>query len=149
MPDIAPSVAPSGNIADPIPLLATKLRVPRVRAGLVQRPHLLDQLCRSFDRPITLISAPAGFGKSTLLAHWIAECKTPASEWKLPVPLEVACAPRWCWLALDEDDNDPVRFWRYAVAAFNTVMPGIGEGARSLLRSTSQTTSGQSSVAWL
>jgi len=149
MPDIAPSVAPSGNIADPIPLLATKLRVPRVRAGLVQRPHLLDQLCRSFDRPVTLISAPAGFGKSTLLGHWIAECRTPASEWKLPVPFEAACAPRWCWLALDEGDNDPVRFWRYAVAAFNTVVPGIGEGVRSLLRSTSQTSSGQSGAAWL
>jgi LuxR family maltose regulon positive regulatory protein len=149
MADIEPSAPSRGTLADPLPLLATKLRVPRVRAGLVRRPHLLDLLCRSFDRPVTLISAPAGFGKSMLLAHWIAECRTLPAEGMLSQASPLPCAPRWCWLALDDDDNDPVRFWRYAVAAFNAVAPGAGEEARSLLRSTAQTASGQSGPAWL
>ena len=101
------------------PLLETKLYVPRWRTGLVSRPRLIDRLDKGTERKLTLVSAPAGFGKSTVLAEWVAG--TPASE-----------RPA-AWVSLDQNDNDPALFWAYFIAALQTVRPGVGENALSLL----------------
>jgi LuxR family maltose regulon positive regulatory protein len=107
-----------------IPLLTTKLYVPPLRPNLVPRPRLIERLeeGRRQGHRLTLISAPAGFGKTTLLSEWIA------GEDRLVA-----------WLSLDEADNDPVRFWAYVVAALHTV-PGfaeadIGEEAVAMFKS--------------
>jgi LuxR family maltose regulon positive regulatory protein len=103
------------------PLLETKLRVPRRRRGLVARPRLTERLDRGAESALTLVSAPAGFGKTTLLTEWLAA--TPAG------------ARSAAWLSLDERDNDPALFWTYLVAALQTVAPGTGADALALLQS--------------
>lgn len=128
-------VSAGGDPAAGIPLLATKLRAPRARPGLLQRPHLLKLLLRSLDRPVCLVSAPAGFGKTSLLSGW---CASAAGG---------DC--RLAWLTLDEGDNDPVRFWSYAAAALGAAQPGVGEGVRALLRSVAQAPAGQAGFGWL
>ena len=94
------------------PLLETKLHVPRRRRGLVPRPRLSERLSRGAESTLTLVSAPAGFGKTTLLAEWLA---TAAAE-------ERSAA----WLSLDQRDNDPALFWTYLIAALQTAAPGVG-----------------------
>src|SRR5262249_14769149 len=94
------------------PLLATKLRVPLPRAHLVPRSRLLKRLERGTEFPLTLVSAPAGFGKTTLLAEWLVERRMP-------------CA----WLALEVRDNEPMRFCSYLLAALQQVHPALGVGA--------------------
>jgi LuxR family transcriptional regulator, maltose regulon positive regulatory protein len=101
------------------PLLATKLYVPKPRRGLVARPRLSERLSRGFDSKLTLVSAPAGFGKSTLLAEWLASAGAGAHS--------VA------WLSLDQADNQPVTFWTYVVSALRKVVPGVGASALSML----------------
>src|SRR3954451_2106893 len=103
----------------PTRLLATKLHVPVSRNQLVSRPRLLDRLGPL--RALTLVSAPAGFGKTTLLAEWMAH--------------NGRCEPdvRVAWLSLDDGDNDPSRFLAYVVAALQTLDPGVGNQALSLL----------------
>jgi LuxR family maltose regulon positive regulatory protein len=91
------------------PLLETKLYVPPVRQEFVSRPRLLEQLDLGLERRLILISAPAGFGKTTLLSEWIARNGQPVA-----------------WVSLDKDDNDPARFWAYVVAALQTVVPALG-----------------------
>jgi LuxR family maltose regulon positive regulatory protein len=103
------------------PLLETKLHVPRWRRGLVARPRLTDRLSRGAESALTLVSAPAGFGKTTLLAEWLAAA--PADGRSV------------AWLSLDQRDNDPALFWTYLVAALKTAAPGVGAGALSLLQS--------------
>lgn len=98
------------------PILTTKLYRPRTRADLVARPQLLDKLAAAARRPLTLISAPAGFGKTTLLAAWLEER-----------------GGRVAWLSLDEGDNDPIRFWTYCLAALQTVEPTLGVDLRPVL----------------
>jgi LuxR family transcriptional regulator, maltose regulon positive regulatory protein len=105
----------------PSPLLATKLHIPRPRPGNVARPRLQERLDRIFESKLTLISAPAGFGKSTLLGEWLAAA--PRDERLV------------AWLSVDEADNEPLTFWTYLIAALQTVAPGIGDGALSLLES--------------
>ncbi|MBN2389073.1 MAG: hypothetical protein JXR84_00020 [Anaerolineae bacterium] len=112
------------------PLLKTKLYIPHVRPGLVPRPRLLERLDEgtqsegfakqsiSFVRKLTLISAPAGFGKTTFLANWINQTNR-----------------RVAWLSLDAEDNDPVRFWFYLIAALQTVRAGIGQAGLAELQS--------------
>lgn len=100
------------------PILATKLWLPPLQSGLVSRPQLLARLHNHLNCQLTLISAPAGFGKTTLLAAWIAQ--TDAD---------------FAWLSLDEYDNDPVLFLRYLVSALQTVEVGLGDTAVSLLNS--------------
>ena len=100
------------------PLLATKLYMPRLRPNMVSRPRLIERLSAGLHRKLTLISAPAGFGKSTLV-----------SEWTLGLGRPVA------WLSLDEGENDPTRFLTYLVAALQTIAPTIGEGALGALQS--------------
>ncbi|MBU0495132.1 MAG: LuxR C-terminal-related transcriptional regulator [Chloroflexi bacterium] len=106
----------------PIRLLATKLYVPPLRSESVPRPRLLDRLEAGLRRApgVVLVSAPAGYGKTTLLSEWHA---SPRGR---DVPL--------AWVLLDEQDNDPVRFWSYVLAALEKVHPGIGGGARTLLQ---------------
>jgi len=101
------------------PLLETKLHVPRWRRGLVARPRLSERLSRGADSALTLVSAPAGFGKTTLLAEWLAAA--PADGRSV------------AWLSLDQRDNDPALFWTYLVAALKTAASGVGAGALSLL----------------
>ena len=104
----------------PAALLETKFYVPRPRRGLVPRPRLGGRLDRGAGSRLTLVSAPAGFGKTTLLAEWLAA--GPAGGRLV------------AWLSLDRGDNDPASFWAYVIAALRTVAAGIGESALALLR---------------
>ncbi len=90
------------------PILATKLFIPPPRPGSVIRRRLLERLDEGLHRKLTLISAPAGFGKTTLSSEWLARCGQPVA-----------------WLSLDEGDNDPVRFLAYLVAALQTISAGL------------------------
>src|SRR5665811_1310300 len=103
------------------PLLETKFHVPRGRRGLVARPTLRERLSRGAESALTLVSAPAGFGKTTLLTEWLGAA---ASDGRSAA-----------WLSLDQRDNDPVLFWTYLVAALKTASPEVGAGALSLLQS--------------
>src|SRR6476619_5345038 len=103
------------------PLLETKLHIPRWRRSLVARPRLSERLSRGAESSLTLVSAPAGFGKTTLLTEWLAVA---------------AADERYvAWLSLDQRDNDPALFWTYLVAALNTAAPEVGAGALSILQS--------------
>ena len=104
-------------------LLATKLYIPPIRPELVPRPRLIERLNEGLGRKLTLVSAPAGFGKTTLVAEWLAVCE------RLEPKVRAA------WLSLDEGDNDPARFLAYMIAALRTVEANIGKGALSALQS--------------
>ena len=108
----------------PAPLLETKLYLPRPRAGLVPRPRLSETLDAGAAAKLLLVSAPAGFGKTTLLAEWLAA--GPAA------PADERSA---AWLSLDRGDNDPASFWTYLIAALRTMAPGVGENELALLAS--------------
>jgi len=97
-------------------LLGTKFYIPPARPNRVPRPRLIEQL--NIPRPLALIAAPAGFGKTTLLSDWI--------------PQSQHCVT---WLSLDEDDNDPIRFWSYVVTALQKLRTNLGEDALALLQS--------------
>ncbi len=101
------------------PVMATKLYVPKLRAGLVARPRLRERLRRGAESRLTLLSAPAGFGKTTLLAEWLTE--TAAQDRTV------------AWLSLDPEDNEPAAFWTCVVTALRTAVPGAGSGALELL----------------
>ena len=94
-------------------LLTTKLYVPSVRPNVVSRPRLVERLNEglTLGRKLTLVSAPAGFGKTTLLSEWVDNCGRPVA-----------------WLALDSGDNDPARFLAYLIAALQTIEGDIGAG---------------------
>jgi LuxR family maltose regulon positive regulatory protein len=98
------------------PLLATKLYIPPVRSELVSRPRLIERLHAGVDHKLTLVSAGAGFGKTTLVAEWLNRVERPCT-----------------WLSLDQGDNDPVRFVTYLIAALQKVDEGLGQAALSLL----------------
>ncbi len=104
----------------PAPILATKLYLPPPRPGIVPRPRLVERLNEGFSasRKLTLISAPAGFGKTTLASEWLAVSQRPVA-----------------WLSLDEGENDPTRFVTYLIAALQSVKAGIGEGLQAVLQS--------------
>src|SRR5512135_1582432 len=115
----------------PPPILATKLYIPPPRPRVVLRPRLIERLNESLQRAagITLISAPAGFGKTTLVSEWIAALTpgpSPAGRWE---------TVRVAWLSLDEGDNDPTRFLTYLVAALQTIAPNVGAGVLGVLQS--------------
>ena len=105
----------------PQALLTTKLRIPRRRPNLVARPRLREILAAGEGRPLTLVSAPAGFGKTTLLAEWLEA--------------RAAGGRTVAWVSLDETDNDPARFLTYLITALQNVEEGIGEGVIATLRS--------------
>jgi LuxR family maltose regulon positive regulatory protein len=93
-----------------IPLLRTKLHRPPVTTDHLHRPRLLDQLDQDRSQPLTLVSAPAGYGKSTLVACWQKSCGVPGA-----------------WVSLDETDNDLRLFLSYFLAAIQTLFPEIGK----------------------
>ena len=97
-------------------LLATKLYVPGTQPGFVARPRLIERLDEGLARGLLLVCAPAGFGKTSLLADWARRSGLPVA-----------------WLSLDEGDNDPARFWRHVVAALDRARPGIAEQVAPLL----------------
>jgi LuxR family maltose regulon positive regulatory protein len=101
-------------------LLTTKLYFPPVRSSLVSRPRLVERLQTGLQGPLTLISAPAGYGKTTLM-----------SEWRAGVGYDYPTT----WFSLDDDDNDSTRFLTYIIAALATLKPGFGEIALGWLQS--------------
>jgi LuxR family maltose regulon positive regulatory protein len=108
------------------PLLETKLHVPAGRRGLVPRPRLSERLSHGAESALTLISAPAGFGKTTLLTEWLST-----------VPAEGRSV---AWLSVDQRDNDPALFWTYVVTALQAAEPAVGAGALALLQSAQSST---------
>ncbi|MEJ2353292.1 MAG: hypothetical protein P8Y03_26200 [Anaerolineales bacterium] len=117
-------------------LLATKLYIPPIRPELVSRLRLIERLNaglptrgglsrtpNAFSRALTLVSAPAGFGKTTLVSEWVH------AMGRVSPPIAVA------WLSLDESDNDPTRFLAYLIAALRTIEASIGKGVLSALQS--------------
>jgi ATP/maltotriose-dependent transcriptional regulator MalT len=107
-------LAPHTTSVQRDPLLATKLYVPHPRTQLVHRSRLIERLQQAMERPLTLVSAPAGFGKTTLLSSWVQS-----------FPQENPETPHVAWVSLDESDNEPVLFWTYALTALDTVQPGL------------------------
>ena len=101
-------------------LLSTKLYIPPARADGVARPRLIEKLRAGLNQPgrVVLLSGPAGFGKTTLLSEFVAASGRAAA-----------------WVSLDEGDNDPIQFWRYLIAACQTVQPEAGEAALALFHS--------------
>jgi len=111
-------VLPNSHMLPTDPLLTTKLYLPSARAELINRPRLvsiLDGAIRQHHKLI-LVSAPAGFGKTTLVADWLRRSGRKAA-----------------WLSLDKDDNNPARFWRYVIAALQTVDAALGQTALAAL----------------
>ncbi len=111
-PSAAPPQVPSGRDV----LLATKLHVPRPRPDLVPRPRLAERLDEGLAGGLMLVCAPAGYGKTVLLADWARRGQQPVA-----------------WLSLDAGDNDPARFWRHGVAALGQARPGLAERVGPLL----------------
>ena len=110
-----------GHTVPTSPLLQTKLYVPRSRPGLVSRARLIERLNQAVDGRLTILSAPAGFGKTTLLTQWLAGDATGA--------------PPAAWVSLDQSDNEPTLFWAYLIAALQTVHADVGKTTLSLLGS--------------
>lgn len=98
-------------------ILATKLNIPLCRPGLVPRPHLIERVNEGLTRKLTLISAPAGFGKTTLVSMWTAQASMPVA-----------------WLSLEEQENDLTRFLAYIITAIQGVDPEIGKDAQAILQ---------------
>jgi LuxR family maltose regulon positive regulatory protein len=120
-------------------LLVTKLRVPPLPPHPVPRPRLIERLNAGLTRKLILVSAPPGFGKTTLLAEWIHTLTPAPASPSLPMigerGSEAGVGVRAAWLSLDEGDNDPARFLTYLVAAAQTIEPGIGATILPLLQS--------------
>ncbi len=104
------------------PLLQTKLYRPTLPVDMVLRPQLTDWLDARITRPVTLVSAPAGYGKSTLISSWLDTCNYPHT-----------------WLTLDAQDNDLVVFLKYFIASIRVIYPKAAKKAQALLTSSSQT----------
>src|ERR687889_380950 len=109
---LPPTAAPARDV-----LLATKLHIPRPRPGFLSRPRLLELLNDGATRELTLVCAPAGFGKTSLLGDWARRSRRPVA-----------------WLSLDGGDGDPARFWRYVAAALDRTRPGVGGRVDALFR---------------
>lgn len=128
VPPVVPAThpfAPSSEAVSypifPSDLFAAKLQPPRVRSHLVRRERLLARLDAGLDCRLTVISAPAGFGKTTIAGQWIADRSARGF------------IPAVSWLALDAGDDDPVRFWRYFIAACQRFHPAVGHEALGML----------------
>ncbi|HEX7737050.1 MAG TPA: LuxR C-terminal-related transcriptional regulator [Ktedonobacteraceae bacterium] len=103
-------------------LLSTKLTPPRLRGPLVEREALFEQMDEGLEQRVILLSAPAGAGKTTLVRAWL---DTRTGRAKMP-PV--------AWVALDANENDPVRFWRYVLTACQSFQPGLGAQSLEALR---------------
>jgi LuxR family maltose regulon positive regulatory protein len=129
--------------------LSTKLAPPHLRPPVVKRRRLLDRLDQGLAHKLTLLSAPAGFGKTTLAAEWVetgdwetgklGTGKPTSQPPNLPVshPTNLPIY-HVAWVSLDAGDNDPVRFWRYVVSACGAFDPGIGDSSLALLQTSQQ-----------
>jgi LuxR family maltose regulon positive regulatory protein len=104
--------------------LQTKLYIPPIRRELVSRPRLIQRLSAGLNGCLTLVSAPAGFGKTTLVSEWLHKVGAYGDA-----------PPHVAWLSLDEGDNDTARFLAYLIAALRTVEADIGKGVLSALQS--------------
>ena len=102
----------------PAPILITKLYTPQLQPKVVLRPHLIKRLNKCMQCKLTLVSASAGFGKTTLISEWVAGCQQPVA-----------------WLSLDEEHEDPARFLTYFIAALQTIATDIGDGLLAMLQS--------------
>jgi LuxR family transcriptional regulator, maltose regulon positive regulatory protein len=124
MANLGTSSADEVAIPEPVQehdeLIATKLNIPQIRLDHLGRSRLLDRLNQGMTQKLILVCTPAGFGKTTLLAHWATS--TTASV---------------AWLSLDPQDNDPVQFWRYVVSALDRICGGLAERVRPLLNASS------------
>src|SRR5207237_9195464 len=100
-------------------LLTTKISVPPARLKMVTRPRLTQRMNTALRGALTLIVAPAGWGKTTLLSAWHVDASRGA--WPL------------AWVSLDASDNDSSRFWTYFISALTTLHPGVGEYPLALL----------------
>jgi LuxR family transcriptional regulator, maltose regulon positive regulatory protein len=116
MAEPARSSPPAAGVAEQNVLLVTKLHVPRPRPGFLSRQRLLERLAEGAARELTLVCAPAGFGKTSLLGDWARRSQ-----------------PAVAWLSLDAGDNDPVRFWRYLAAALDPAGAGVVERVAPVL----------------
>src|SRR5437868_12140020 len=101
-------------------LLGTKFFTPRAPHGLVPRARLAERLAGGVTAKLTLVSAPAGFGKTTLLVDWLA-------SWS-------GAGRSVAWLSLDHRDSDPAVFWTYVITALQRVAPEVGRGALALVQ---------------
>lgn len=110
-------VVPLNDLSFQIPLLQTKMLVPQAVAGLVPRPRIHARLDEGLQGKLTLVTAPAGFGKTTAIAQWVRERELPAA-----------------WLSLDAGDNDPVRFWSYVTAALRRLDSGLGAATAAMIQ---------------
>jgi len=115
----APSLPPTA-VGLPPHLLATKVTPPTARARWVARPRLMEALEAGLQGKLTVIAAPAGFGKTTLLSAWRAT--------------EAGRGVSLAWVSLDAGDNDPPLFWSYVLAALDSVAPGVGAPTLPLLQ---------------
>lgn len=98
-------------------VLKTKLTIPPGQAGWISRPRLIRQLDSGKDCRLVVVSAPAGFGKTTMLSEWASSRRG------------------FAWLSLDQGDNDPLRFWTHFISSLRMVQPDLGEAALELLQS--------------
>ena len=120
-------MTPDDRYLDGRPLLATKLHAPRRRPDVVHRQRLSRRLATAKAATVTLVSAPAGFGKTTLLTEWFCPPEADGSA--------------TAWLSLDAGDNDPAVFWTYAIAALRRAAPQVGADALASLQSSQPLTS--------
>lgn len=125
-------------------LLQTKLFKPVLRPSRITRSHLINRLndglgqgIQGFAARLTLVSAPAGFGKTTLIAEWIQhndKLRSKHDEDESLIHPSSFTVHHFCWLSLDESDNDPIRFLAYFIAALQTALPELGQTAVALLQ---------------
>jgi len=127
-----------------MPLLISKLHPPHLPSALVARPDVVAQLDAGMAYKLTLLWAPAGFGKTTAVNQWLAERNTHHVSTGSQMPAEAPSHPttvfyqHTAWVALDEGDNDPARFWRYIIAACQSFHADLGRSALALLFSSLQ-----------
>src|SRR5579875_2482231 len=108
----------TANDALPSPvILSTKLHVPRAPSRLLSRPRVFQRLDRGLERPLTVLAAPAGFGKTTALCAWLPRVPGPAA-----------------WVSLDAGDNDPIQFWTYVLTALESAHPGLATPPLAMLQ---------------
>ncbi|MBD0384025.1 LuxR C-terminal-related transcriptional regulator [Paenibacillus sedimenti] len=112
------------------PLLTTKLYIPQQPSSLISREHLMVKMSRAMKCKVTLVISPPGFGKTTMVSHWILNRQIPVG-----------------WVSLDHGENDLLRFWTYVIAACNRLYPGVGHKSLSLLQSVSF--SSEQMISWL
>src|SRR5215831_12043445 len=111
-------------------LLETKLNLPRLHPSLISRERLLAQLDTALTHKLTLLAAPAGFGKTTLMRQWVAD--------RVASDTQCHSFPPLAWVSLDPSDNDPARFWSYVITACQAFQTGIGQSTLAYLYTTMQ-----------